>query len=126
MPTGTSARLERLLSATSNFRSAPRARERRREPLRRRQRASEFHVAAPGRRGPSTRTRFLAGESGEQAPPCGAAPYQKRHREPLPLAPPRLEKDRSAVHDTGSYCPSAVPPFRSVPFHPKRCVLSVA
>src|SRR5215472_6801536 len=126
MRADTSARLKRLLSATSNFRSAPRARGRRREPLRRRQRAWEFRVAALERRDPSTRTRFLAGEPGGQAPPCGAAQYQRRHAEPLLLAPPRLEKDRSAVHGTGSYCPSAVPPFQSVPFHRKRCVLSVA
>src|SRR6516164_2404436 len=126
MRAGTSARLERLPLATSNFRIAPRAQGTRRERLRRRQRAWEFRVAALGRRDPSIRTRYLAEELGGQAPPCGAAQYQRRHPEPLPLAPPRPEKDRSAAHDTGSYCPSAVPPFRSVPFHRKRCVLSVA
>src|SRR5882672_8041153 len=110
---GTWARLERLPSATSNFRIAPRARGTRRERPRRRQRAWEFRVAALERRDPSTRTRFLAGELGGQAPPCVEARYQRRHPELRLLAPPRLGKDRSVAHGTGSYCLSAVRPCRS-------------
>src|SRR5260370_30389271 len=126
MRAGTSERLERSPSATSNFRIAPRARGTRRERLPRRQRAWEFRAAALGRRDPSIRTRYLAEELGGQAPPCGAAPYQRRHPEQRPLAPPRLERDRSVAHGTGSCCPSTVPPSQSAPFHRKRCVLSAA
>src|SRR5262249_24321897 len=121
-----SARLERLPSATSNFRIAPRAQGTRRERLRRRQRAWEFRVAALGRTGPSIRTRYLAEDLGGQAPPCGAARYQRRHPEQRRLVPRRPGKDRSAVPDTGSFCPSAVPLFQSVPFHRTCCELSVA
>src|SRR5882724_11417920 len=113
MRADTSARLERSPSATSNFRIAPRARGIRRERLHRRQQAWEFRVAALGRRDPSTRTRFLAGELGGQAPPCVEARYQRRHPELRLLAPPRLGKDRSVAHGTGSYCLSAVRPCRS-------------
>src|SRR5882724_572367 len=126
MRAGTSARSERSPSATSNFRIAPRARGTRRERLRRRQPAWEFRAAALGRRDPSTRTRFLAEEPGGQALPFGAARYQRRHLVQRPLAPPRLERDRSAARGTGSCCPSAVPPYQSAPFHRTCCELSVA
>src|SRR5262249_48644208 len=123
---GTSARLERLPLATSNFRIAPRAQGTRRERLRQRQPAWEFRAAALGRTGPSIRTRYLAEELGEQAPACGATRYQRRHPEQRRLGPRRPEKDRSAAHGTGSCRPSILPPSRSAPFHRTCCELSVA
>src|SRR5260370_23366084 len=126
MRAGTAARLERLPSATSNFRIARRAQGTRKERLRRRQRAWEFRVAALGRRGPSIRTRYLAEELGGQAPPCGAARYQRRHPEQRRLGPRRPEKDLSAALGTGSCCPSILPPSQSAPFRRTCCVLLFA
>src|SRR6266851_5798694 len=123
---GTSALSERSPSATSNFRIAPPALGTRRERLHRKQRAWEFRAVALGKRGPSTRTRFLAEELGGQAPPCGAELCRRRLPEQRPPAPPQLEKDRNEAHGTGSYCPSIARPFRPEPFHRTRCELSAA